>query len=307
MSVVEINDAPPERWEVLLRSAEQSVETLELRSGATLMLSRFGPGAPRSFTFTEPEDIFGFGFHLRGGARFQVENCHFDTRPLEVWTFGAPRGSKTEFVLPSDGFRTASIRFQPQTAEEFFAEGLSLPGRARKILRRVQENVGMARLAPIDAAAMKRLETMFTTPYSNAARRLYLESCVFDLLAGQVASLPGAAGNPCRVQPRHREKVLAARDHIDGHLQNPPTIAELSRIVGTNEFTLKRAFKETLGTTIFAYVSRRRMEHATFLLQQGMSVFSTAQEVGYECARSFSTAFRKQMGCPPSVIRRADS
>ena len=300
------NDPPRENWQPSLQSAEQSVETLKLRSGATLIVSRFDPGASRAFRFTEPEDTFGFGFHLLGGARFEMENHRFDTHALDVWACAAPRGATSKFVLPKDGFRTVSIRFEPEMAEEFFAEDLALPKGVRNILKRAREDAGTARLAPLTAAAVTRLKTMFTTPYRDAARRFYLESCALDLLAGQVASLSGGAGKPCRVQPRHREKAFAARDHLDSQLQNPPTIAELSRIVGTNEFTLKRAFKETLGTTIFAYVSRRRMERATILLQQGMSVSSAAQEVGYSCVRSFSAAFRRQNGCPPSVIRRAD-
>ena len=308
MTAVDLNsgDAPPENWDAAPRGTDQAVETLELRSGATLILSRFGPGAPRSFRFTEPEDTFGFGFHLRGGARFEMENCRFDTHALDVWTCAAPRGSTSQFVLPANGFRTVAIRFEPQIAEEFFADGVALPKGARDILKRAQEHTGIMRLAPLTAAAMTRLETMFTTPYSDAARHIYLESCALDLLAGQIASLSDCARDRGRVKPRHREKAFAARDHLDSQLQNPPTIAELSRIVGTNEFTLKRAFKETLGTTIFAYVSRRRMEHATMLLQQGMTVSSAAQEVGYACVRSFSAAFRRQIGCPPSVIRRAD-
>lgn len=298
-------DAPPENWGAPLPGADQSVETLELRSGATLILSRFDAGAPRSFSFVEPEDTFGFGFHLRGGARFEMENCGFATHALDVWTCAAPRGSTSRFVLPEHGFRTVSIRFEPHVAEEFFADGLALPKEARDILRRVREQTGIARLAPLTGAAVTRLETMFTTPYSDAARRFYLESCALDLLAGQVASLSGGARHQRRVRPRHRDKAFAARDHLDSRLQNPPTIAELSRIVGTNEFTLKRAFKETVGTTIFGYVSRRRMEHATFLLQQGMTVSSAAQEVGYGCVRSFSAAFRRHVGCPPSAIRRS--
>ena len=299
------NAAPPENWEAPLQRVGQAVESLELRSGATLILSRFDPGAPRSFSFTEPEDTFGFGFHLRGGARFELDNCRFVTRASEVWTSAAPRGSTSQFVLPSEGFRTVSIRFEPHIAEEFFADGLALPKGARDILKRVREAVGIARLAPLTAAAVTRVEAMFTTHYGDTARRLYLESCALDLLAGQVASLSGGTGNRRRVLPRHREIVFAARDHLDSQLQHPPTIAELARIVGTNEFTLKRAFKATLGTTIFAYVSRRRMAHATFLLQQGMTVSLAAQEVGYGCVRSFSAAFRRQTGCPPSTIRRA--
>ena len=95
------NAAFPENWEAPLQSAGQSVETLELRSGATLILSRFDPGAPRSFSYTEPEDTFGFGFNLRGGARFEMDNCRFVTRASEVWTSAAPRGSTSQFVLPS--------------------------------------------------------------------------------------------------------------------------------------------------------------------------------------------------------------
>lgn len=297
--------APPEDWEAPRQKAGQSVETLELRSGATLILSRFSPGGPRSFRFTEPEDTFGFGFHLRGGATFETEDCRFVTRALDVWTCAAPRGSTSQFLLPLEGFRTVSIRFEPHIAEGFFADGLALPKGARDILKRVGEATGIARLAPLTAAATTKAETMFTTPYGDAARRLYLESCAFDLLAGQVASLSGGAGDRRRIPPRHRAIAFAARDHLDSRLQNPPTIAELSRTVGTNEFTLKRAFKATLGTTIFAYVSRRRMAHATFLLQQGMTVSLAAQEVGYGCVRSFSAAFRRQTGCPPSVVRRA--
>ena len=296
--------APSENWDTAPQRADQSVETLELRSGATLILSRFDPGEPRSFSFTEPEDTFGFGFHLRGGARFEMEDSRFETNALDVWTCAAPRGSTSQFVLPAKGFRTVSIRFEPAVAEEFFAEGLALPRGARDILKRVRERTGSARLAPLTAGAVTRVETMFTTPYSDAARRFYLESCALDLLAGQVASLSGSARNRRQAQAGHRDKAFAARDHLDSRLQNPPTIAELSRIVGTNEFTLKRAFKETVGTTIFAYVSRRRMEHATLLLQQGMTVSSAAQEVGYGCVRSFSAAFRRHVGCPPSAIRR---
>ena len=300
------DDARPENWEAPLQMTDRSVEMLELRSGATLILSRFEPGARRSFSFTEPEDTFGFGFHLRGGARFAMENCRFGTHALDVLACAAPRGSTSEFVLPSNGFRTVSIRFEPQVAEEFFAEGLALPKEARNILKRAREDAGVARLAPLAEASVTRLDTMFTTPYSDVARRFYLESCALDLLAGQVASISGGAGTQRRIQSRHREKAFAARDHLGQKPQNPPTIAELSRFVGTNEFTLKRAFKETHGTTIFAYVSRRRMEHATYLLRQGMSVSSAAQEVGYGCVRSFSAAFRRHTGCAPSVIRRAD-
>ncbi len=292
------------RWSANAQTTDHAVETLELRSGARLILCRFDQGAPRSFSFTEPEDMFGFGFHLRGGARFEMEAKAFRTSALDVWACAAPRGSSSTFILPAEGFRTASIRFEPQVAEEFFAEGLALRRGARRILKRARQAVGTAQMPSLAAGAATRLQSMFTTPYRDAARRLYLESCALDLLAGQVASLSDEAVNEGVAELRHREKAFAARDYLDARLRDTPTIAELAKAVGTNEFTLKRAFKETFGATIFSYVSRKRMEHAAGLLRQGMSVSSAAHEVGYGCARSFSAAFRRQVGRSPSAIRR---
>ena len=290
-------------WVPRTQTAGRSVETLQLQSGATLILSHFDPGERQSFYFTEPEDTFGFGFHLKGGARFELENGPFQTERWDVWSVAAPRGSTSTFILPSEGFSTASIRFKPDLAEAFFADGLALPDSARPLLERVSEEVGSARLPSLSPAAAWRLKSMFATPYSDTARLLYLESCALDLLAGRVASLAGPMGNARRLAPDHRNKAFAARECLDNDLRNPPTITELSKLVGTNEFTLKRAFKETHGTTIFAYVSMRRMEHATHLLAQGMSVSETAEQVGYTCARSFSAAFRRETGSLPSGVK----
>lgn len=305
-----IADAPcdepsVQHWALRVQGAEQSVEKLELRSGLSLILSRFHQGEALAFSYTEPEDMFGFGFHLQDGARFNVETVRFETRALDVWACAAPRGSMSRFVLPAEGFRTVSIRFDPGVAEEYFDGGSALPHKACEILKRVRENVGITRLSPMAPAAAARLKSMFTTGYGGAARRLYLESCVLELLADQIGGSAREEEDFSSVQPHHRERVTAARDYLDINFRNPPTIAELAKIVGTNEFTLKRAFKEVFGTTLFSHVSQRRMEQAELLLRRGMTVSMVAQEVGFECVRSFSASFRRQVGQSPSSVRRA--
>lgn len=290
---------------MMRQGTHHCVETLELRTGMSLVLSQFDPGKTRSFMFTEKDDLFGFGFHLRGGAHFEVEDCEFDTRVADVWACAAPRGSTSNFYLPPTGFRTVSIRFEPDVANDLFDEGLGLPTVARDLLKQVRNGSGIAQLASLSGPAVARLESMFSAPYSGVARRFFLESCALGILADQVCGSDRSMRPQGSVRSRHRDKALAARDYLDSHFQDPPTIVELSRIVGTNEFTLKRAFKDVIGTTIFAYVSHRRMERAKLLLQQGMSVSSAAQNVGYECVRSFSAAFRRQTGYSPSAVRRA--
>ncbi len=298
---------PTRPWQSQLKRPDQQVETLPLRGGATLILSQFAPGSAQSFSFTEPEDVFGFGFHLRDGAQFKVESTSFQTSSLDVWSCASPRGSESHFVLPPAGFRTVAVRFTPSVADEYFDGGNALPDSARQLLQRARETAGVARLMAMKPASAARLESMFNSGYGGAARRLYLESCTLDLLAGQIsdaALLTQRSNNDEKVRPRHREIVMAARDYLDRHYREPPTITELARILGTNEFTLKREFKRVFGTTLFAHVSLRRMERAEWLLRQGLTVAAVANEIGYECVRSFSAAFRRHTGRPPSAVRR---
>jgi len=54
------------------------------------------------------------------------------------------------------------------------------------------------------------------------------------------------------------------------------------------------------------YLSRWRMSLARDALSRGgKSLDRLAEEVGYESASAFSTAFRKKLGCPPGAFARA--
>ncbi len=294
-----------ETWRMPQHRANRLVETHEIGNGAQLILSAFGPGESVAFKHTEVEDTFGLGFHLLGGTNFCLDGARYKTQAKEVWTGAGPCGSMSEFSLPEHGFQTVSIRFGADRAEAFFAEAVGLPAAARVVLKRSREAAAMVPLRPMTTQAAARLASMFTTPYVGVSRRLYLESCVLDLLAEQLSREPARAGCRDLLLTRHRRIAHAAKDHLDSHLQNPPTIAELARTVGSNEFTLKRAFKGSFGTTIFGYVSQRRMDYAKTLLRQGQSVSLVAHNVGYRCVRSFSNAFRRQTGCSPSSVRQS--
>jgi AraC-like DNA-binding protein len=59
-------------------------------------------------------------------------------------------------------------------------------------------------------------------------------------------------------------------------------------------------FGETLGCAPIEYLVRWRMAIAKDALASGMkSLDRIADEIGYESASAFSTAFRKRLGCPP--------
>ncbi|MNI51276.1 Regulatory protein PchR [compost metagenome] len=88
-------------------------------------------------------------------------------------------------------------------------------------------------------------------------------------------------------------------------MEDPPSLLELSRLVGLNDYKLKIGFKNEYGNTVFGYLREKRMEHALYLLQKGdISVSRAASLVGYANFSHFAEVFRKYYGFNPSEIKQ---
>lgn len=294
-----------QQWPARHTRGREWVETLPLRPGLSLILSRYEAGEVRNFRHVEPDDMFGIGFHLKGGSRFSVEDSCFETQPFEAWAGTAPRGAESTFRLPEHGFRTVVLRFAPAALQDLLPwQGPDTRG-LREMARFASERVVFERQAPVDRWTCQYLEAMFDTQYTGAARTLFLESGALGLLANQLdkASQREAPTN-ANVSATLRRRLVTAKDYLDAHFADPPTIRALARIAGTNEFSLKRGFRLVFGVTVFGYVRQRRMEVAMARLRAGRSVLDTAEAAGYACPRSFALAFRRHFGTLPSAVSR---
>lgn len=83
------------------------------------------------------------------------------------------------------------------------------------------------------------------------------------------------------------------------------TVAGLARIAGQSRSAFAARFGSVLGCGPIEYLARWRMALAKDALLHGTkSLDRIAEEVGYESASAFSTAFRKRLGCPPGKFAR---
>lgn len=99
-------------------------------------------------------------------------------------------------------------------------------------------------------------------------------------------------------------KVLRAL-HAD--VRTAWTVAGLAKLAGMSRSAFAARFAETLGCAPMEYLSRWRMTLAQDALSRGAaSLDRLAQEIGYESASAFSTAFRRRIGCSPGAFRAAD-
>jgi AraC-like DNA-binding protein len=136
-------------------------------------------------------------------------------------------------------------------------------------------------------------------------KTLFLESKTLELITLFFNQLNKHNNTKRALSQREKTHILQAKNILDNHLENPPTIAQLSRETGLNEYKLRNAFKELFGTTIYAYVQKQRMILAKKLIEKDeLSVSEAGYQVGYSNLSHFAKAFKKEFGISPSQLKK---
>jgi AraC-like DNA-binding protein len=86
------------------------------------------------------------------------------------------------------------------------------------------------------------------------------------------------------------------------------TVAELAKVAGMSRSAFAARFGQVLGCGPFEYLARWRMALAKDALMRGTKTLDgIADEIGYESASAFSTAFRKRLGVSPGRFARTSA
>ncbi|MEM9078805.1 MAG: AraC family transcriptional regulator, partial [Bacteroidota bacterium] len=137
-------------------------------------------------------------------------------------------------------------------------------------------------------------------------KRIFLESKVISLLLlqmEQISSFDKQNSHP-GLKKEDIEKMYAVKELLDFNFRKTDTLTNLAKKVGTNEYTLKKGFKELFGTSVFQYWKGLRLETAkNMLLDDGLSVQEVSLKIGYKNPQHFTAAFKKQFGTVPSAIK----
>ena len=152
------------------------------------------------------------------------------------------------------------------------------------------------------------LEQVLNCPYSGSLKRLYLEGKAIELIALRLGLLLNGTGKGYHsVVLSHTdvEKLHYIESVLNNRIAYPPTIVELSNLVGLNMNKLKKGFKSIFGVPIGNYIRDLRMEKARYLLKKGgLDVSEAAAAVGYRSLSHFSLAFKERYGFYPHTITK---
>lgn len=105
------------------------------------------------------------------------------------------------------------------------------------------------------------------------------------------------------ISAKEKKLAIKAQQYLDKMPDRELfTIISLAAQLGTNETTLKVAFKKVFDTTIYKYYHKHRMEKAVDLLKAGHSATETAALIGYSQLSHFSHIFKEYYGVSPATI-----
>lgn len=248
--------------------------------------------------FEQP--VIGFSFYGSGNVAL---NIHYDNK---IKTYNNTKGKAISFyannhvefvhnISPKRPLQCICI-LPPQGQEmQLFAQHIqNLVSPKDNYVEGPGFNMSPDMLAAVDK--------IFNTPYTGATRIMFIKSQILELLSHFFA----IAASPDRI--KDKEKLYHAKEIITSNMETPPSLNELSKLTGLNNFKLKKNFKALFGVPVFKYLQNERLKKAHELLSTSdISIREAAWLVGYESLSSFSSAYLKKFGFRPSETKKNPS
>lgn len=159
----------------------------------------------------------------------------------------------------------------------------------------------------LDGVGLSHAMALLELSFDTDGDILTAEQVILALLSWAYARHcnPQASGGGSHIlPPKTVTKLRLAADILSQRLDNPPTITELSTLVGMNECDLKRCFKCRYGDSIASFSRNKRLTTAqNLLLHSDLTIAEIALEAGFANPSQFARAFRRQFEMNPAQYR----
>ncbi|MBN8877649.1 MAG: helix-turn-helix transcriptional regulator [Sphingobacteriales bacterium] len=169
-------------------------------------------------------------------------------------------------------------------------------------------DLGLQQLSlPISFEVRDILERMLKFPDEGVSREMLLASQITKLVYHFIRyteGIPVPVDNSGTSEIK-KERVEAAKQHIDKHEGKPLNGEDLQRLVYYNIKQLNSDFKEYYGKTLFEYQRELRMKKgAKLVAETQLSFLKIALEVGYNELSTFSRQFKQFFNMTPTEYRK---
>jgi AraC-like DNA-binding protein len=263
------------------------------------------------FEMLEEPDLVEMHFTLSGhGSLFSHTNGHeYLFKENEHSMHYVPQFVATGEYLPDKPYKFFEIHF---TTRFFFELAKDSSPALIEFAQKIENGSSSEFLGenlPISFPMHQCITEIMHCKFTGGLKLLFLQSKCIELLALQAQAYEDAAGKTPNTACRtgyDKDRIHYAKDYLLQHALQPPSLSQLAKLAGINEFKLKQGFKEVFNNTVFGYLSDYKLYQAREELLSGQtSIKDVADTWGYSSVQHFSTAFRKKFGAPPGKIKAA--
>lgn len=288
----------------------QGIRELSLRSGfSIIMADNVAPDPkPKAFSFKKSPMVLSISLSGHGVVRFAhaaAKEIHI--RDNDLYIGYAPNCCGETISSGEQSHSSVMLMVDPRFLRDLYGAPLiaSLPGPLRTII--LQEEGGLyAHSLPAPPQAVALADRMLRTSLNPELFKVFACSAGLEMLCVVLDHLQDKA--QADQPPLSREdlhKLDLVRQRMENDIVTPPSMQELCREVGMNEFKLKRGFKQAFGTTVFGHLQRQRVKTAYLsLVNDGKNVSECAWDVGYTNVSHFISAFKKHFGVTPGAVAK---
>lgn len=136
-------------------------------------------------------------------------------------------------------------------------------------------------------------------------REVVMAHLVEVILIEALRSTTGPAAPPGLLRGLDDERLAVALRQMHDQPTSPWTVTELAKQAGLSRSSFFERFRRAVGVAPMEYLLHWRMALAKDLLRRKQGrVAEIAERVGYSSASTFSVAFARHVGLPPTIYAR---
>lgn len=238
-------------------------------------------------------------FVRRGRGQYLIGGRNFPIRPRTVFVIpaGVPHQTVTD---PREPHWNLTLYFRPQAVAPLGRTAVDTAAAVGICVRRLPAGS----FSDLWEHLMDGLER--ERQHDGGSRSLTAAAKILDacLLVQRCAAAAAAAAESAPA-PARLEYIRRMLEFIDDHLAEAMTLKRIAAHVGLNPNYASGLFHQVTGTTLFTYITGRRLHRARQLLAStDQPVAEVARRCGFVSVPTFYRHVRAAYGATPAALRQ---